>query len=195
MAVAVKHTKKEQALSDLVKSLNIDYSNRSTLIDPILLKHKYLPTKEKTEVLEKICNLLDNKEWEFYNSKYQAEEVLTIDELKQLASDPLVHIGSHGCNHYIQTTLSESERMFELEHSKELLNQILGKTPSSFGYQNGSKKDFSVETIASCAKANYSFCFTTLKKKWSPGTSPMLIPRLPFTETYIPFALLKSPFI
>ena len=196
IAIAIKHTINEGSLLKLTNSLNITGISveRSKLIDLVIKKYKYQPVEQKIPFLEEICELLDEKEWDTYNNLYDSEAVLTVEELKLLNSDPLVHIGSHGCNHYIQSTLTEKERMFELEHSKELLKQILGNDTSTFCYPNGGEKDFSGETSASCVKANYSHCFTTIPRAWKPNRNNMEIPRFAFTYSYLPQALIKAPF-
>lgn len=197
IAASVKHTKNVQLLAEIVKSLeiNLGTNNRVELLNLIISKYKYFSVERKGQVLSAICNLLDNKEWEYFDGLYSSEEVLTVEQLKVLAADPLVHIGSHGFNHYIQTSLTEDQRMFELVKSRNKLEELLGKTITTFCYPNGGERDFSAETGASCAKAGYLYCFTTIAKKWKPGMSLFEIPRFAFTYTNLPQALIKAPFL
>ncbi len=194
IAAAIKHTKQNQTLTEIAGSLGITNNDRSALINLIIRKYKYISVEEKNAILPTICNLLDSYEWEYYNRIYESEDVLSVDDLKLLAADPLVHIGSHGYNHYIQTTLTENERMLELQQSYNLLEQLLEKQQTTFCYQNGGINDFSAQTKLSCQKANYKFCFTTIARKWEPNTDLMEIPRFPFTHSYLPQLILKAPF-
>jgi peptidoglycan/xylan/chitin deacetylase (PgdA/CDA1 family) len=193
IACAIKHTVQERSLDKIAKSITAAEVNRSALIHLVITHYKYLSVEIKRELLEEICQLLDEKEWVQYNEVYHSENVLSVDELKQLSADPMVHIGSHGYNHYIQTTLSEKERMFELEQSKDLLQQLLGKKISTYCYPNGGKKDFSEETEASCTKANYTHCFTTIAGSWKPDGNLMQIPRFPLTYSHLPQIAIKAP--
>lgn len=62
---------------------------------------------------------------------------LTIEELRRLASDPLVEIGNHTANHAILTLLEEDEIRSSILRAQDFLENALGKAPTSIAYPNG----------------------------------------------------------
>ena len=69
---------------------------------------------------------------------------ISIEQLKEMAKDPLVTIGSHGVSHRVMTTLSVGEQELELVESKKTLQRIIGKSVDVYAYPHG---QFSSDTI------------------------------------------------
>ncbi len=65
------------------------------------------------------------------------EGYLTKEQLRELASDPLVTIGSHGLNHKVFTKMSTEEKKKEFALSKKIIEEIIGKEVTNFAYSHG----------------------------------------------------------
>lgn len=76
---------------------------------------------------------------------------ISIEQLKEMARDPLVTIGSHGVSHRVMTTLSVGEQELELVESKKTLQRIIGKSVDVYAYPHG---QFNSDTIKLLKKLN-----------------------------------------
>lgn len=76
---------------------------------------------------------------------------ISIEQLKEMAKDPLVTIGSHGVSHRVMTTLSVGEQELELVESKKTLQRIIGKSIDVYAYPHG---QFNSDTIKLLKKLN-----------------------------------------
>lgn len=76
---------------------------------------------------------------------------ISIEQLKVMAKDPLVTIGSHGVSHRVMTTLSVGEQELELVESKKTLQRIIGKSVDVYAYPHG---QFNSDTIKLLKKLN-----------------------------------------
>ncbi len=65
-------------------------------------------------------------------------KLLTGEELKELSRADIVEIGSHGHLHYNLADVGSAVAKRELEYSKELLQNIVGKEINSVAYPDGS---------------------------------------------------------
>lgn len=63
---------------------------------------------------------------------------LTPADLRQLAASPLVSIGSHGMTHKRLAECSDKELHYELDGSKQYLEDIIGREVSMLSYPHGS---------------------------------------------------------
>ncbi len=62
---------------------------------------------------------------------------LTTQELRELAADPLVTVGSHGTSHALLTELPAQAQLREFAESKRVLQEITGKEIRLFAYSHG----------------------------------------------------------
>lgn len=76
---------------------------------------------------------------------------ISMEQLKEMAKDPLVTIGSHGVSHRVMTTLSVGEQELELVESKKTLQRIIGKSVDVYAYPHG---QFNSDTIKLLKKLN-----------------------------------------
>jgi peptidoglycan/xylan/chitin deacetylase (PgdA/CDA1 family) len=106
--------------------------------------------------------------------KSKISKVLSNDDLKQLAADPLVEIGSHSHTHSMLTGLSEADYTIELQKSKTILEQLSNRNINLFAYPNGLAND-DIEKKA--VESGYKYFLYTEDK-------PNLITTLPLTKIY-----------
>jgi peptidoglycan/xylan/chitin deacetylase (PgdA/CDA1 family) len=100
---------------------------------------------------------------------------VNMDELKQLANNRWVTIGSHSVTHPILKYCSTEQQEIELQKSKQQLTEWTGKRVAYFAYPNG---DYNRETIDIIRNSGYSLSFTDSHGKISlPWNDPYEIPR------------------
>ena len=78
-------------------------------------------------------------------------------ELKELASSPLVSIGSHAMNHVRLPELNVNKQREEILHSKLWLEDVLGRDVELFSYPYGS---YSLSTVEIVQESGYKAAFT-----------------------------------
>ena len=71
----------------------------------------------------------------------EIDRPMTAEELKLVASDPLVTIGNHTTDHAILTACDESEIARQIGDCQEGLKAILGGAPEVIAYPNGNYDD------------------------------------------------------
>ncbi|MCX8112429.1 MAG: polysaccharide deacetylase family protein [Bacteroidia bacterium] len=90
---------------------------------------------------------------------YQA--MLSWEELKRLASNPLCSIGAHTLTHPYLSALPEARAWQEISQSKSLLEQNLGIPVRHFAYPYGSPNTFSMREVKMVEGAGYLSAVTT----------------------------------
>jgi peptidoglycan/xylan/chitin deacetylase (PgdA/CDA1 family) len=104
--------------------------------------------------------------------------LMTCDELKILAGNPLATIGAHSVNHQRLAVLTEEEQRREIIQSGQCLEKSLGVKIQVFAYPFGQKSDFNATSVKFCSEAGYrkaAAAFPGLAHSW---TDPFMIPRL-----------------
>ncbi len=91
--------------------------------------------------------------------RFSKQMVMTEDQLRHLARNPLVKLGSHTVTHCRLTACSQSKTRAELEESKEHLERISGRRITLFSYPHGEHSN-QVDEVAS--QAGYVKLFTIL---------------------------------
>lgn len=97
-------------------------------------------------------------------------------EVRQLVGSGLVTIGSHGVNHRDLTAASDRELAYEVNASRELLQERIGTAVATFAYPYGR---FDRRVRAAVQRAGYTRAFTTKPGTVHGGTDPWLTPRVP----------------
>jgi peptidoglycan/xylan/chitin deacetylase (PgdA/CDA1 family) len=133
----LNNTKKINSYHDvdfLEKQINIHYDN------PIETE------KEFTAVLSKLSN---EKKRAFTNTMHEKlgmsyenySRVISKEELRELAKNKLIEIGSHSHTHAVLTQIPAQEVLYELTHSKKQLETITNKNIEIIAYPNGCSND------------------------------------------------------
>lgn len=86
---------------------------------------------------------------------------MTYDELRCLASSPLIQIGGHTINHPQLADLPVELQYREIMQGRQELQTITGKAPQTFSYPFGGLDDFSVETVDIVRKAGFKAACST----------------------------------
>lgn len=90
------------------------------------------------------------------------EGYITTEQLVEMAGDPLVTIGSHGCTHIKLNECDDDQARYEIMESKSKLEKTIGKEVLVYAYSNGvaSKRD-----IKLVKKAGYKYAFGVTPRK------------------------------
>ena len=88
-------------------------------------------------------------------------EVMTWDEIRTMAADPLVTIGAHTKDHYAVAKLDEAIAMEEMVGSAERIEQELGTRPAHFAFPYGDPGSAGTRDFALASKAGFTTAVTT----------------------------------
>jgi peptidoglycan/xylan/chitin deacetylase (PgdA/CDA1 family) len=103
--------------------------------------------------------------------------VLTADEVRLLANDGLVEVGSHTVGHVSLSTLSLSAQRDEIQKSKLRLEEILGHRVKSFAYPYGTRSDYTAQTVEVVREVGYDNACANFEGLVRHGTDPWQLPR------------------
>ena len=107
--------------------------------------------------------------------KSSSNYYINIDELKELARNPLITIGSHSFNHVPLKDCNDDKLEFELRDSKKFIEEIISKKVKAISYPFGS---FDYRTVKFAKKAGYDYGFTTKFNFLNQGEDKFTIPRV-----------------
>jgi len=145
---------------------------------------KILRAFDKAEVInlvEYINGMFSPEEWQHYNDLYGEDELLTVEQVREMAQDNLVQVGSHNHNHVIlNANVSEEDLVYEMGTSKAWLEANLNVTVFTYCYPSGSANDFTPLSKEICQRLGYKLAFTTVNQPVSPQTDRYAIPRVGF---------------
>lgn len=187
----LSHSEKKNQLNDILLSYN--FPNKDHSLGAVIKSYKFFQTEKKLEFLSKIKPLLSLNEWKKLDEIYKSEDVLYPEELYKLSQDPIVHIGSHGHNHYILSTLKEKEVVEELSTSRINIHSMTGNYPFTYCYPNGKENDIPKNIEPLIKNLDYTFAFTTkhMRIKEDEDTNLYKIPRFPLSVTFLPKLFVK----
>jgi len=95
---------------------------------------------------------------------YPEIKILNWNELKELSTEKLITIGSHGVNHLSHGNLSEAEDLNEFISSKEQIYENIGIKVKYYSFPFGQQKDISKYSKNNLLKSGYSAALST---NWS----------------------------
>ena len=104
---------------------------------------------------------------------------MTSNELRALASSPLVDIGCHGKTHSNLTRLSPGEMREDIEEGKAAIRRMTGREASLFSYPFGA---FSAETDAVVRAAGFRAACTSVSASMGSGPDLFRVPRCNVTD-------------
>ena len=112
--------------------------------------------------------------------KAPAREMMTWDELGELASDPLCTIGAHTVNHYSLAKLDSARCFEEMASGKQGLEDRLGRPVRHMSYPYGSAADCGPREFVLAKEAGFDTGVTTYKGLLFPTHKDHLmgLPRL-----------------
>lgn len=145
--------------SSIEEYKNPDFMDELVQIDrdnPTQTEHKFteilseLPLKQRRIFTEQFA-----KHAQMDETKYS--KMLSIDDLKYLIKNN-VEIGSHSHRHAILTKIDSNEIQFELEHSKQILEEVTNHSIRVLAYPNGVFND---EIVSIAKNIGYNILLQT----------------------------------
>lgn len=120
------------------------------------------------------------------------EGYITTEELRKMAADPLVTVGSHGVTHDIFKGMDTEKQKEELLRSKETLQKIINKDVELFAYSHGQYEALTLRLLKElkCYKEAFSaasFPLNVYTKHWR-----YRIPRINIDNASERFAVVMS---
>ena len=103
---------------------------------------------------------------------------MTADELRLLASGELVEIGSHTLTHPALAGLPPALQKDEIRQGKSKLEEIVGRTVTSFAYPIGRRVDYTDESVALVRDAGFRIACSNFPGVVEPDTDPWQLPRV-----------------
>jgi peptidoglycan/xylan/chitin deacetylase (PgdA/CDA1 family) len=101
---------------------------------------------------------------------------MTRDELRRLASSPLIEIGAHTMSHCSLPNQPHEIQLQEITGSRRQCRELTGKAPSSFAYPHGGVDRHTPELVRS---AGFERACSVQKDLVWDGGDTMLMPRIP----------------
>lgn len=129
---------------DILNSTSIEsYMNAKFMTKPIFINRLH-PIITENEFIELLSNLSSEEKREFTNdlaskagmNENDFSKVLSTQDVFNL-SNKKIEFGSHSHTHPILTKIGVEQVSFELTHSKELLENIIGRSVDVLAYPNG----------------------------------------------------------
>ena len=113
-------------------------------------------------------------------------EVMTWDEIRTMAADPLVTIGAHTEHHFAIAKLSESKAMVEMAGSADRIERELGRRPAHFAFPYGDPGSAGPRDFRLAKEAGFETAVTTRKGMLFAGHRQHLtaLPRVSLNGDY-----------
>ncbi|MBQ7208424.1 MAG: polysaccharide deacetylase family protein [Lentisphaeria bacterium] len=102
---------------------------------------------------------------------------LSADELRQLAGDPLVTLGSHTLTHPRLSELAPAEQEREILAGHRTLEEVVGKKLAVMSYPFGNHGDFDRNCREICRQAGFMRAAANYPGQAHSWTDPMAVPR------------------
>lgn len=104
-------------------------------------------------------------------------QVLSAEEIRQLADGGLVEMGAHTITHPVLSSIPEAVQKDEILNSKLQLEEILGQPVASFAYPYGERADYTNQTVKIVKEAGFSLACSNFKGVVQPGVDLFQLPR------------------
>lgn len=137
----------------IVITVDDGYVDNLTLLLPLLEKY------DLKAVVYAVTGESFNR-WDVENASNPEKrvELMNAEQLQQLASSGRIEIGGHTLTHPMLSTLNAEEQQYEIVENKKVLEQLLGKSLTSFAYPYGDL-DQSAKLVAE--QAGYQYAVAT----------------------------------
>jgi peptidoglycan/xylan/chitin deacetylase (PgdA/CDA1 family) len=127
----------------------------------VKLRNYFLSCPSNEQQLEFLHSLSGNIEIDI--SKYAQNYSLSWDEVKKLAQDPLITIGSHTVRHKAISSLSTEDAIREAILSKEKIQSYIQRPVEHFAYPFGTRKEANYREFRLLKHVGYHTC-TTMRR-------------------------------
>jgi peptidoglycan/xylan/chitin deacetylase (PgdA/CDA1 family) len=106
-----------------------------------------------------------------------AHVLMTPEELRTLAADPLFALGGHGTSHTMLSALTVEEQERELAGSGAALEKLTGVAPTAIAYPFGTPDAFDESTLEAASAVGYVDGYVNTPGRIDRRRSPLMQPR------------------
>jgi peptidoglycan/xylan/chitin deacetylase (PgdA/CDA1 family) len=131
-----------------------------------------LQDDDRRETLEALATWAGSK-----LSCRQTYRVLEPNEVRMLTNGGLVEVGSHTMTHPVLSALPCAQQRDEIQQSKTVLEEMLGRPVMSFAYPYGARSDYTAETVSLVREAGYDHACSNFEGLVQQDTDPWQMPR------------------
>lgn len=117
------------------------------------------------------------REWAGTSGPRAEDRALTADEVRLLASHPLVTIGAHGVTHTPLALLVKQRQDAEIRESLAMLTGLVERPVELFAYPFGGRRQYDAVTRRLCRAAGVRRAVTTLPGQVHRWSDPWQLPR------------------
>jgi len=107
----------------------------------------------------------------------RTHEVLSRDEIRELADGGLVEVGAHTVTHPILSSITADVQRDEIRNSKMALEEILEKPVLSFAYPYGQRGDYTGTTVDLVREQGLASACSNFTGVVQPGVDRFQLPR------------------
>ena len=159
-------------LETLFPDLTVNPDIARTLFEK---KLHYASFEEHKAIMDDVKSLFSHENMQALES-FKNDIPLSLEKLKELSSDPLVHIGSHSHHHIIyHKNQNDDIASAEMQTSRDLIKSTWAVEENpTFCFPNG---DWSANWIKLSVEKGYSMTFTSASGYVGKRTQPYLMPR------------------
>ena len=104
--------------------------------------------------------------------------ILNSSEVQALAMSSAATVGAHTHSHIPLKVLTGAQQRQDIQQSKDILENILGRPVTHFSYPYGLKKDYNKISIALCKELGFSMVCSNYYDQVHSWTDPFQIPRM-----------------
>lgn len=135
---------------------SVDVQGRDTMLQILARKIRAFGPAARNEFVQAMCAVAD------VDAKQVGEElILSWNEAKKLADDPLVTIGAHTVTHCQLSALTQEEVRRELAESRRVLETELGRSVNHLAYPFGGKSAAGPREYEIAKECGYGTAVTT----------------------------------
>jgi peptidoglycan/xylan/chitin deacetylase (PgdA/CDA1 family) len=102
---------------------------------------------------------------------------MTAPELRKLREGNLIDVGSHTISHPILSSLPLDSQRKEISGSRDLLEEIIGESVTSFAYPFGGDGDYTPQTVELVRDAGFESAFSTAPGLIQNESEALRLPR------------------
>ena len=174
---ALNHTRKKRLVLDGGDWALGTQIHKDKAAGSLLLRLKKLPEREKQQMVERVMSCLEVNPERLGQSK----RLMDWAQVRQMNAAG-IDFGAHTVSHAILTRIPAHEARREIEDSKAIIEQQLGRAVEFFCYPNGEQSDFDEEIKNLVRQAGFRCALTTV-----PGTAGLdcdlfALKRMPMAE-------------
>lgn len=143
---------------------------------------RYIMNSDQEQLIPVFRNIFNVTEEKLYEPVRKM--ALSWEQVKEMASHPLVTLGAHTVNHFVLSQLSEEEVLAEISNSMKIIEERTGKPVSHFAYPYGISSAAGPREFELAARCNLKTAFTTESSNIFRHHSKKLsaLPRIEITE-------------